>query len=213
MGGRLRWQHQEVIIAVEGPSAAGKTTSAARLGGERIIAETGQLVPPAGLSVGELAAFWSRVNARRWAAALAVEREIGVAVCDTDPLKLHYDYCLARVGAASWNRFDVGVEAATNAIGQRSVGIVDFVAVGLPDDDTLERQRIADSTRRRRNFDLHRKLGPALRDWYEALDRLDPGRVVWSFPTALPALIERDRYDLDLFLAWIAELPRTSTSV
>lgn len=202
-----------MIIAVEGPSAAGKTTCAARLGGERVIAETGRLVPPAGLSGSNLAEFWSQVNARRWAAALAAEHETGLAVCDTDPLKLHYDYCLARVGAASWDRFDVGVVAATNAIGQRRVGIVDFVAVGLADDDTLERQRVADSTRRRRNFDLHRKLGPALRDWYEALDRLDPGRVVWTFPTALPALIERGRYDLDLFHAWIAELPRTSTSV
>lgn len=55
---------------------------------------------------------------------------------------------------------------------------------------------------------MNRQLGPALRDWYAALDHLDPGRVVWGFPSTVPEVVPRDRYDLGLFSAWMTELPR-----
>jgi hypothetical protein len=133
-------------------------------------------------------------------------------VCDTDPLKLHYDYCLARVGAAPWDRFEAGVAMVATAIASRTLGIADIVLVHIPDDATLTRQRALDSTRNRRNFELHRRLGPALRDWYAVLDRLDPGRVMWQNPARVPPTVDRPRFDPDLFDAWMAQLPRRTTN-
>lgn len=49
-------------------------------------------------------------------------------------------------------------------------------------------QREGDSTRRRRHFDLHARLVDPLAEWYAAVDRLDPGRVLHGFPAALDAV-------------------------
>jgi hypothetical protein len=176
------------------------------------VAETGRIEQPTELSDDGLARFWSDLNCHRWATAIEVETQYGVAVCDTDPLKLHYDYCLARVGVASWDRFEAGVAVAARAVACRTLGIADIVLVNIPDDETLLRQRASDPTRSRRNFDLHARLSPALRDWYDVLDRLDPGRVRWEYPSAMPTAVERDRYDTDLFGVWMAQLPRHTTS-
>lgn len=214
---RLRGREQRgvtierVIIAVEGPSAAGKTTWCSAHGTERVVAETGRIEQPPELSDDGLARFWNDLNCRRWATAIEVETDYGLAVCDTDPLKLHYDYCLARVGAASWDRFEAGVAVAAEAVASGTLGIADIVLVNIPDDEALQRQRASDPTRSRRNFDVHRRLGPALRDWYEVLDRLDPGRVRWKYPSAVPSTVERDRYDTALFEVWMAQLPRRTT--
>jgi hypothetical protein len=56
------------------------------------------------------------------------------------------------------------------------------VLAGLPDLETLHRQRDDDATRRRRNFATHVQLREPLRQWYAALDSLDPGRVIWDLP-------------------------------
>lgn len=117
-----------------------------------MVAEIARIEPPAAASDGVLARFWNDVDCRRWAEALEVESESGLAICDTDPLKLHYGYCLARIGVASWDRFEAGVAAATDSVGSCRLGIADLVLVSIPD--------------------------------------------------------ERDRYDRDLFRAWMARLPR-----
>jgi hypothetical protein len=201
-----------VIVAVEGPSAAGKTTWAEmHAASGAVVREAVGLEPPHDVSVGDVAEFWAATHARRWAEAIRIEAELGIAVCDTDPLKLHYDYCLARLGRAPWDRFDAGVSVAAEAMARRRIGIVDVVLISVPDDETLRRQRRADPVRRRRNFELHRTLVPGLRDWYGALNRIDPGRVVWQFPSALPTPIERARYDPELFSSWMAQLPRPIT--
>ncbi len=197
-----------MIVVVEGPSAAGKTTWANAHGSDLVIAESGRAEPPAELSDTGLARFWTDLNCRRWADAVQMELAGGLAVCDTDPLKLHYDYCLARIGMVSWERFAIGVDAVAAAIGSRLLGIADLMLVNIPDDKTLERQRDADPKRGRRNFDLHRRLGPGLLDWYATLDHLDPGRVGWEYPREMPEPVVRDRYDDDLFREWMARLPR-----
>jgi hypothetical protein len=201
-----------VIVVVEGPSAAGKTTWCTTLGSASVVAETGPLELPAASSDDDLAQFWSEVNCRRWAEAVRVESEYGLAVCDTDPLKLHYDYCLARIGIASWERFEAGVAIAAEAIALGQLGLADVVMVDVPDDETLARHRRSDPTRSRRNFDLHRRLGPGLRDWYGALAQLDPDRVIWEYPDEMPPAVARDRHDVDLFEAWMAQLRRHRTS-
>ena len=133
-----------VIVVVEGPSAAGKTTWCSAQVYEHVIAETGRVAPPAELSDDGLAGFWHDLNCRRWATAMDVETQYGLAVCDTDPLKLHYDYCLARVGVASWDRFDAGAALAAEAIASRALGIAGIVLVNIPDDETLSQQRSSD---------------------------------------------------------------------
>ncbi|MDZ7677184.1 MAG: hypothetical protein U5K29_01375 [Acidimicrobiales bacterium] len=197
-----------MIVVVEGPSAAGKTTWCVAQGPDSVVAETERIEPPAASSDDGLARFWNDVNCRRWAEALRVETERDLAVCDTDPLKLHYDYCLARLGVISWERFEAGIDAATEAIASCRLGIADLVLVNISDDETLSRRRDADPTRSRRNFDLHRRLGSGLRDWYQTLARLDQDRVRWEYPSEMPPMLVRDRYDTDLFRVWMSQLPR-----
>lgn len=197
-----------MIVVVEGPSAAGKTTWCTAHGPDDVVAESGPIEPPVALADDGLARFWDDINRRRWAEALRVEAERELAVCDTDPLKLHYDYCLARIGLVSWDYFEASVHVAAEAIASCQLGIADIVLVAIPDDETLARRRDSDPTRSRRNFDLHRRLGPGLRDWYDALAGLDPGRVRWEYPRGMPPTVARDRYDMDLFRVWMAQLPR-----
>ena len=209
---RARWHDGFVIVVVEGPSAVGKSSWVATHGTDNVIAEAGRIEVPDGLAGARLATFWGEANCRRWAEAVKVETRYGLALCDTDPLKLHYTYCLARVGVAPWSDFEFGITKASDAIRQQRLGLADIVLVSIPSDETLVRQRDSDPLRRRRNFDLHRQLGPSLSDWYSTLDQLDPGRVRWEFPTSMPAPVARERYDVDLFRAWMDLLPRGAGS-
>jgi len=174
-----------VILVVEGPSAAGKTTWLSQWDPALVVTENGR-VEPADDSAIEKAEFWAGLNAARWHQALEIEKRCGTALCDTDPLKLHYDYCRARAGIASWSQFDAGIEACSAAIADRRLGISDCTLCALPDGDTLDARKRNDPTRTRHNFDVHRGFGPALRDWYQTLEMLDPGRVRWSFPVSIP---------------------------
>ncbi len=86
-----------MIVAVEGPSAAGKTTWCRATGGQ-FVAEyipTGQ--EPDGSDPAEQATYWAQVNAQRWTQALTLEGTTGVAVCDSDPLK--------RITAGAWQQW------------------------------------------------------------------------------------------------------------
>ena len=174
--------------------------------------EHGRIVVPPDRAIDE-AAFWSGLNAERWTRALAIEARAGHALCDGDPLKLSYDYCLARVGEAPWSRFEAGVAACRQAIRDRRLGVADAIFCSIPDEATLARRRAGDTTRRRRNFDVNGRLGPALAEWYHALEDLDPGRVHWAFPEEVPAGAPRERYDAGLFARWMTSLPRTTAPV
>jgi len=197
-----------MIVVLEGPSAAGKTTWAARWPAASIVPETGPVEVPTMLDVDQIAQVWADIDAHRWSKVIATEAATGLAVCDTDPLKLHYSYCLARVDAGDWAMFDDGVRACRAAIAEQRQGIADLIACSIPDDGTLVAQREGDATRGRRNFELHRRMAGPLHDWYEALAALDPDRVVWRFPDDLSHVVARDRHDLDLFDTWMAALRR-----
>lgn len=200
-----------VIVAVEGPSAAGKTTWC-RATGEQFVAEyspTGQ--EPDGSDPAGQATYWAHVNAQRWSQALALEAATGVAVCDSDPLKLHYSWCLAAVGAAPVTRFEHELTAVRRMFTQRRLGFADVVLLSIPDPQQLLRQRIGDPSRRRGHFDLHARLAAPLAEWYAAVDRLDPGRVIDRFPVELDTVVlppsRSNRHDRDLLDSVIGELP------
>jgi hypothetical protein len=195
-----------MIVVVEGPSAAGKTTWAARMAPTTVIAEHAGLRPPPAGDHEAVARFWTDANARRWHAALQMEAATGTAVCDSDPLKLHYDFCLVRIGHAPMEQLLASVRTGRDAIAAKRIGIADLVLCNVPEPSVLEVRKERDTTRTRRSFELHRRLGEPLEEWYGALRQLDPERVQWGFPDALPTAPERPRYDLELFDAWMATL-------
>lgn len=202
-----------MIVAVEGPSAAGKTTWCARHGANAVVPEyvpTGQ--EPRDTDPDAQADYWVEVNTGRWAVAGSVERAAGVAVCDSDPLKLHYSWCLARVGAGSVQRWKSELRAVRGAFEADRLGFADLVLVSIPDLETLRLRKAGDPTRTRRSFELHAQLREPLREWYRAVERLEPGRVVWDLPgTGVPDGIEprRDRSDPALLDALVDLLPHT----
>jgi hypothetical protein len=197
-----------MIVVVEGPTAAGKTSWCRRYVG-RYVAEyaaTGR-EPTDGLA---LARHWARVSMQRWAQACDLERADGVAFCDTDPVKLHYSWGMAALGLAPRAQFDRELTVTREALRSGRLGFADAVLVGLPEVETLQRRRDSDETRRRRNFAAHVQLREPLQQWYAALDRLDPGRVIWELPAeGVPKLpVPRaDRCAVELLDDLVAALP------
>jgi hypothetical protein len=197
-----------VIVVVEGPTAAGKTSWCRRQVG-RFVAEH----RPTGAEPADgqaLARHWVRVAIRRWAEAEELERADGVAFCDGDPVKLHYSWGMAMLGLAPRAQFDRELAVTRTAVRMGRLGLADAVLVGLPDLATLRARREGDGTRRRRNFATHVQLREPLRQWYATLDSLDPGRVIWDLPAdGVPKLPgpRADRTSADLLDALIDALP------
>jgi hypothetical protein len=149
-----------VIVVVEGPTAAGKTTWCRRHAGAGIVPEylpTG--TEPDGSDLQAQADYWVAVNSQRWAQARAVEAATGLAVCDSDPLKLHYSWCLSRIGVAPRAQWEHEYAAARTAFAAHRLGLADVVLLSIPPLEVLRQRRDGDPTRRRRQFDLHVRLG------------------------------------------------------
>jgi len=203
-----------MIVAVEGPSAAGKTTWC-RAHAPRFVPEyvpTG--AEPDGSDIAAQADYWVRVNSGRWAEALELERSNGVAVCDSDPLKLHYSWCLAAVGAAPWERFQLELQRCRAAFAAGRLGFADLVLVSTASDEQLRRQKTADSSRRRGSFDLHVRLREPLLAWYATLEAISPGRVLWALPEHNDELTRvrprADRTNPTLLDALVDQLPQVT---
>jgi hypothetical protein len=207
-----------MIIVIEGVSACGKSTWCGSHPAAQVVPETGRVRgAPDGLAdpLGA-AAFWTDRNADRWAAACAVEQAQGLAICDTDPLKLHYAWCLWRIGADTEERWLTELRAARAAITQRRVGLADAWFVKQIEPDVARRQRAGDPTRRRSNFETHLRMQAPLMAWYQAISEAMPGRVHRGFPAtgqplSLPSASDAARYDLDAFDRAMALLPKGAT--
>ena len=172
------------IVVVEGISAAGKTTWCRTHYPEQTTWES----PPAAAPVSrdtdpeEAARYWLERNAERWAAAVEIERRCGIAICDTDPLKLHYAWSLHAIGELPRESWHVEQALTREFVASGRLGFADLVLVNDLPEDVVRQQRNADSTRSRRNFELHVRLAEPLRRWYHALETLSPGRVRWQLP-------------------------------
>jgi hypothetical protein len=187
-----------VIVVVEGPSAAGKTTWCRAHGAAMLVAEYAPRAgEPDGSDPAASLSYWTGVNSDRWRQAEVIEQRHGLAVCDSDPLKLHYSWCLARIGAAPADRFRQEAAAVRELFVRRRLGMADLVLVTDPPADELRRRRAGDSSRRRRNFELHARLAEPLREWYSAMTQLDQAdRVRWDLPAAgLPSTLPPRRPD------------------
>jgi hypothetical protein len=84
-----------MIVVVEGISAAGKMTWCRQHAAQYLIKESyPENRPDRHADAVEAARLWTGWNAKRWTDAVAMEHVKGVAVCDTDPLKLHFSWAL-----------------------------------------------------------------------------------------------------------------------
>lgn len=144
-------------------------------------------------------------------AALALEGSQGLAVCDTDPLKLHYMWCLWQIGETAEHDWRLELAASRRAISEGRIGFADSYVISRIDPKIARERARADRTRQRRNFELHARLQPSLLDWYTALESALPGRVQMTLPPTMPALASRGRrYDLAAFDRLIEALPPRS---
>jgi len=174
-----------VIIVVEGPSGAGKTTWCRTHGGANALLE--QLPDHATVPTEPQAAarFWVERNVARWEEVLAREARDGLVVVDTDPFKLHFVWTLFRTGQVSEVEWTMQRDAARDAFATGRYALADLFLVSNVDDATLRTRRESDPSRTRRNFERHVLLRDSLLRWYSAIDRLEPGgRVVFGLPAA-----------------------------
>jgi hypothetical protein len=200
-----------MILVVEGISASGKTTWCTKHGAQHVIPEHGRLAnepdritDPAGA-----AAFWAERNVDRWRAAVAMECVSSWALCDSDPLKLHYIWSLWQIGEASEHDWRVELQATRETLAQGRIGFADGYIVGRIEPHLARERAQADTTRRRSKFELHVRLQDALLSWYSAMNEVLPGRVHFGFPAEVPTLKKMSgRYAVAAFDQMIASLPR-----
>lgn len=202
-----------MIVVVEGPTAAGKTSwVTAHYDGVAIWEyrspgnEPDRKADPEGA-----ARFWADANASRWHQAVETEAAHGLAVCDSDPFKLHYIWCLWWLGEVDTAMWEAEARINRDLFEAGRLGFADLVLCAIPDREVLRRRRDGDHTRTRRNFDLHVRLAEPLYHWYAALNQIDPGRVRWSLPSdgsiADPPLLRMNRSDPSLFDQLLGRLP------
>jgi len=201
-----------VIIVVEGPSGAGKTTWCRTHAGRNALLEAlpdHSTVPNEPAAAGR---FWVERNVARWAEVLAREARDGLVVVDTDPFKLHFVWTLFRTGQVSEVEWTMQRDAARDAFASGRYALADVFLVSDVDVHTLRKRREADESRTRRNFERHVLLRDTLLRWYGAIDRLEPGRVVFGLPDngIAPELVAKGkrarRSGLDLFDELMSEL-------
>lgn len=207
-----------MIIVVEGISAAGKTTYSCQFGDHIVVPEipAKDTRPDADASFDDHARFWAEHNVRRFQMALEVEREHGFAVCDTDPMKIHYSWCMERAGHPWPDKFANARRAVRATIEDGRLGFADLYLVKPIAPDVARAQKQADTGRRRGNFERHLSLQPHLMHWFEAISQVFPGRVHWEYPDRQIVLdsIQKEtpetnprRYDVAAFDALIEGLP------
>ncbi|MEO1220758.1 MAG: hypothetical protein AAFY42_05330 [Pseudomonadota bacterium] len=208
-----------MIVVLEGISAAGKTTFARQFGTQHHVPEfpEHEPFPHADDPLEAHAVYWVEHNTRRFQAALKVEAEHGFAICDTEPLKSHFDWCMARAGFKTMDIFRAAMPIVRKAIEERRLGFGTRYYVKRIDPEVARLQKEGDATRSRRNFEMHLALQPHLIDWFEALSHAMPSRVEFAFPDKDALLAELKskapeedprRFDVSALDALINRLPR-----
>jgi hypothetical protein len=98
-----------MIVAVEGPSAAGKTMWCSAHCGDLLVREAPENIAAPDLYADPAAVgrFWVDHYGENWQRALAIEREHGIAVCDGDPFHLYFAWALWKAGALDQRLFEI----------------------------------------------------------------------------------------------------------
>ena len=207
-----------MIVVIEGISAAGKTTFARQFGRHWIPefpeqGEAPRLSDPAEVQ----ASYWVEHNVRRFQAALEAEAEHGFAVCDTEPWKSHFDWSMARAGFRTMDVFEAAIPIVSEAILGRRLGFGGRYYVKPIAPLTARAQKDGDTTRTRRNFEMHLALQPHLLEWFDVLSEVLPDRVFFGFPdyeelhAELSVTVRADadsrRFDVSVLSELVQRLP------
>jgi hypothetical protein len=168
-----------MIVAIEGPSAAGKTTwcrshfphTCVEAAPENIAA------PDLFADPAEVGQFWVNHAVENWQRALAIEREHGIAFCDGDPFHLDYSWALWKSGALSSELFEVESELYRVAFEAKQIGFVDHVLWLEVPVEELRRRASADDSRRRKRHEMYLALVPWMKAWFHERERILPGSV------------------------------------
>ncbi len=168
-----------MIVAIEGPSAAGKTTWCRTHCPHRWVEEAPYhiVAPDLFADPADVARFWVNHNSTSWQRALEIERERGIAVCDGDPFHLYFAWALWKSGALERTLFDLERELYREAFQQQRMGFVDVVLWLEAPEDELRRRAQADTLRRRKRHEIYLALVPWMKAWFDARERLLPGSV------------------------------------
>lgn len=161
-----------MIVVVEGPSAAGKTTWCARHA-------TDWLPEPGRWSMDEIL----RYQIGRWRHAVAADEQGETVVLDGDPFKLYLDWARWRAGASSESQWEAAVAVARRSVAAGDLGLADLILYSDPGEEELRRRKESDRTRSRRNFARNTAMRHRFRQWYEAVGALDADRVIWEHPS------------------------------
>lgn len=168
-----------MIVAIEGASAAGKTTWCRSHFPARHVPETPHKIaaPDLFADPAEVGHFWVNHAIANWQKALAIEREHGTAACDGDPFHLYYSWALWKAGALSRTLFEIESELYFAALQNQQIGFVDYVLwLDVPEEE-LRRRAQADLTRSRKRHEMHTALVPWMKQWFAARELVMPGTV------------------------------------
>lgn len=168
-----------MIVAIEGPSAAGKTSWCRSHYPDQHVVETPEnIAAPDLFSIPEqVAAFWVDHAIHNWRRALEIEQQHGLAVCDGDPFHLYFAWALWKSGALARDLFNAETELYRNALARRQIGFVDHVLWIELGEEELRRRALADTTRRRKRHTMYLALVPWMKIWFEAREAFTPGTV------------------------------------
>ena len=178
-----------MIVCLEGPSAAGKTTLAWALHSAHGAVVIPELVATDAPPPAQAEPWFSDRHAERWQDARAAAASAPFAVIDCDPLKgLWYNGMHAHVG---WPPIDV-VEPLYRARIERGVLAFPDLYIYLDATEAQLRQRRADDpTRQRRGFAKNLATVGPQRAYFSALADADPGRVAMLDTTTRASLVDR----------------------
>ena len=166
-----------MILAIEGPSAAGKTTWCRSHCPHSWVGEAPYhiLAPDLYADPAEVAEFWVNHNAANWQRALELEQAHGIAVCDGDPLHLYFSWALWKSGALDARLLAIERELYRDAFSQQRMGFVDFVLWLEAPEDELRRRARADTVRKRKRQEIYLALAPWMKVWFAAREKILPG--------------------------------------
>ena len=168
-----------MIIAIEGASACGKTTwCRSHFPRQSVLQPVDTIAAPDLFADPALVAeFWVNHNIASWQRAVALEREHGIAFCDTDPFHLYYSWALWKAGVLDGRLFAIERSLYRQALAQRRIGLADHVLWREVPDDELRRRAQADTTRRRKRHEIYLALVPGMKLWFRERERVLPGSV------------------------------------
>ncbi len=168
-----------MIIAIEGPSAAGKTTWCRARCPHPWLEEAPYHIaaPDLYADPAEVARFWVDHNSGNWQRALELEREHGLAVCDGDPFHLYFAWSLWKSCALDGKLFAIERELYREAFERQQMGFVDLVLWLEAPEQELRRRAQCDTQRKRKRHEIYLALVPWMKRWFGARETSMPGTV------------------------------------